>query len=794
MTSRRAEAHGPSARPQGTALRRTVLAVLLALLPVLAGVAPTSYAGASRAPSASVAQSVTVTLTSSTPRVLRSGSGVVLTGTVHNAGTAPVSAPVVHAGVVDDPLNTRERVDRWVRSGEGFDKARTIGSTGLTEPLPPGGRAAFTIRVPASALPFSYNLASLPTSLTVTEGPSITAASVRGVQHTYLEWVGGSISKPVDVGWVVPLTLPADPDLFGPSGDKRLEAWRRAIGPESTIARTLDALEGQPVTWLVDPTMLEPPGAADLTVRAEPEPTPTPSTSTSTTSSATSTSSDPTGSATPSSPAPSSTPATSSTSAPSGGSSSSAPSTSSSSSTSEEAEPAPATTVSGLAAELRDRLSSTRSTQPVWFLPYGDPDVTALHGSGGATQVRTHLDRPLSSTLHEIGTTMPLWPASDVNQTTLSSLLSTWQQTHGSRPPTLLSTRQLTGEQRRTTTQSGQRLRDGTPVLTYDEPLSFLAAAGGGDPGLREQRWLAETLATYQQQPSEHRSLLMLAPRTGQASPAQLARMVGASRGVPWLRTVSTGSLLTEATAADRSASVVTSRQSPSVPTQRSPIAPSHNDVISHNRSVVSSMGTILVDSSDVTTGWDRALDELGSARWRGQATAYGTVLDADTTALDSLTRQVAVRPSTVNFFANSGMLNITVVNNLARPVRDVQLMVTPRKRLLWVKRQPTPLSLPAGGRTTVRVPVEAVAAGTVNVDASLTTPGGAPLGQARGKSVQLKVNVRPTATWIYWVLGMVAGLIFVVGLFRSLRKGPRAETAMPLPDDVPEPTEGDDD
>ena len=169
-------------------------------------------------------------------------------------------------------------------------------------------------------------------------------------------------------------------------------------------------------------------------------------------------------------------------------------------------------------------------------------------------------------------------------------------------------------------------------------------------------------------------------------------------------------------------------------------------------------------------------------------------MLDADTTALDSLTRQVAVRPSTVNFFANSGMLNITVVNNLARPVRDVQLMVTPRKRLLWVKRQPTPLSLPAGGRTTVRVPVEAVAAGTVNVDASLTTPGGAPLGQARGKSVQLKVNVRPTATWIYWVLGMVAGLIFVVGLFRSLRKGPRAETAMPLPDDVPEPTEGDDD
>ena len=46
--------------------------------------------------------------------------------------------------------------------------------------------------------------------------------------------------------------------------------------------------------------------------------------------------------------------------------------------------------------------------------------------------------------------------------------------------------------------------------------------------------------------------------------------------------------------------------------------------------------------------------------------------------------------------------------------------------------------------------------------------------------ATQLTVNVRPTSTWIYWVLGIVGGLVLVVGLMRSLRKGPRQTTVGP--------------
>ena len=45
---------------------------------------------------------------------------------------------------------------------------------------------------------------------------------------------------------------------------------------------------------------------------------------------------------------------------------------------------------------------------------------------------------------------------------------------------------------------------------------------------------------------------------------------------------------------------------------------------------------------------------------------------------------------------------------------------------------------------------------------------GGTPLGQ----DAVLNVRVQPPATWIYWVLGGLAGIILVLGTQRSLRRG----------------------
>ena len=47
-------------------------------------------------------------------------------------------------------------------------------------------------------------------------------------------------------------------------------------------------------------------------------------------------------------------------------------------------------------------------------------------------------------------------------------------------------------------------------------------------------------------------------------------------------------------------------------------------------------------------------------------------------------------------------------------------------------------------------------------------------LGSPDGQSTQVQVDVRPTASWIYWVLGSLGGIVFVIGLIRAVRRGPR--------------------
>ena len=108
------------------------------------------------------------------------------------------------------------------------------------------------------------------------------------------------------------------------------------------------------------------------------------------------------------------------------------------------------------------------------------------------------------------------------------------------------------------------------------------------------------------------------------------------------------------------------------------------------------------------------------------------------------------------------------MVNDLAVPVHDVHLTLTPGQPRLRIEQQPGPLRIGAKSRTNVPLQVTSIAAGLVPIEAVLTTPNGTPLGQ----NARVDVRVQPTSTWIYWALGAVAGIILVLGTYRSLRRG----------------------
>ncbi len=56
----------------------------------------------------------------------------------------------------------------------------------------------------------------------------------------------------------------------------------------------------------------------------------------------------------------------------------------------------------------------------------------------------------------------------------------------------------------------------------------------------------------------------------------------------------------------------------------------------------------------------------------------------------------------------------------------------------------------------------------------TLTTPDGTVIGEG----VDVQVQVTPTGDWVYWTLGGVAGIILVLGIWRSVRRRPTPRNA----------------
>jgi hypothetical protein len=184
--------------------------------------------------------------------------------------------------------------------------------------------------------------------------------------------------------------------------------------------------------------------------------------------------------------------------------------------------------------------------------------------------------------------------------------------------------------------------------------------------------------------------------------------------------------------------------------------------------SAIAGVASVLGDGAAFSGTWTDAQIQKLSARWRDHPEGLLAVDKATTAALSTVSRSVRVAPSSVNFFADRGFLQFTLVNDLAVPIHDVHLTLTPAQPRLRIEQQPGPLKIGAKSRLNVRVQVSSIAAGLVGVAAVLTTPNGTRV----GKSAKVNVHVQPPSSWIYWGLGGLGSLVMVLGMYRSLRRG----------------------
>lgn len=714
-----------------------VCRVLTAAGIALAAAVPASGVAAGavrRSPAATVAPEVVIALGSVSPTIVASGQKLTVTGTIRNTSNHPVVGPLVSLRLGSRRLVSRDDVAAWAEKLAPATGAK-LGEQQLKATLPPGASAAFRISAGNARPSHSTAYGALPLSV----------EAAGAVLHTFAAFQERKEYVPLHVAWLAPLTLDANPALFGPPGTTRTKAWAKTLSTGSRLDRVIRATRQAPVAWAVDPTLVpstNQPGTS------------TPGATSSPTASATS----PT----------TGTPAT-------GG-------------------PTPE---ERLRHVMGARIADGAGTRDTLVLPEADADIAATLTTGSSWALVRNEVQAAAPVATQLGGRADIaWPADGQHSTSREDGL---KRLYAGQGPAAVIAAQSQLPQPSITADAARRDRDGLAVLAYDDRLSadFATTSTSASSALSSQRLVADTVALLDESPGIARNVLVVAPRDFNPEPAALTTFFATVAAISWLQPTTTADLLDAAAKAPvepMGTDLTTSPNSSSTPSSPSGTSPTPGgaassnaahpapvgeaavltaaraEVLDHTLRSVQGVASIREDGDAFSRVWSEAARQLTSARWRGAPTAWERLHAAIDAAVDHTTSAIKVSPRTVNFLADSGRVQITIVNALDLAVHDITLTVTPDNPRLRVDSPPPVLHIGPRSRTTVSVKVTSLAAGLVPLRTTLRAPDGTVIG--RGAAVQIKVS--PTGDWVYWTLGAIAGTILLLGIWRTLRNARR--------------------
>ncbi|HKG52514.1 MAG TPA: DUF6049 family protein [Actinomycetales bacterium] len=699
-----------------TALSASLLTALLTGL--LTGLLPVGSVPTARAAEPAAA---TVSVLPPFPLLAVPGTPVRVRAGVRDTGVAVLRDVSVRLRVVPERLSTRDQLSRWL-TGEDAREGQAVGTpVPLHGPLTPGAGASVDVEVPGAALglagrPFgAYGL--------VVEVRANVDGVVRRVAltRTALPWQERKEYRPQQLAWLVPFTgLPgaSSPDEPGPG------QVAAAVGPGSRLRHLLDAASAPGVSWAVDPallTTLERVAGGVVTSAA-------------------------------------------------------GPSTATSGSTS-----APSAAVEQSRAVVRGYLADLRAAaagREVLELSYADPDVRALARARAgdlARAARTAAPGVVQRVLGVPARSDVGWPADGYAG---NPELPTW----GAAGATTLvldpRSRPLV-DVPGYTVDARVALPRSMTALMLDPSLSGLLGSVRSTDASATAAFLAHTAVATSELAGTVRRLLVAAPRNVDPDPAAFRALVASAAAVPWLEPARVSGLMEPL---PRSSTADLPRRSVAAPDGPALRGVGQRDVavVRALRRQLAAVNEVLDVPATSTVQAQRTTLELLSVAWRGHHDALVARQRALADSVGSRAAGVRVLPSTINFLANDGRLQVTVANGLNQRVQGVRLEVTvPSPKLQVVQPRSAPLTLEAGQRTGVRVPVRALASGLVTLQARLITPSGAQIGVPQ----ELQVRLRPTDSWLVMAFGGVVGLALVFGLVRSLRRPRRrVDATAPVP------------
>lgn len=526
--------------------------------------------------------------------------------------------------------------------------------------------------------------------------------------HTFIGVHRAKEYEPLEVVWGIPLLLPNDQQLFRAPSSARTEAWEEAVGEESRLARL--TAEGPDVdeAWLLDPSLISLP----------PEP--------------------------------------------------------------------PAAADEDLAAAMDSERETRRERSTALregivggrtlVLPEADADVAAGADSRSAGELmrpRLRGGRTVAGTLGARANVM--WPADGLVTDRRARALDGLHP--GSEDPTLLTQSSALAPSGFTATGAA-RTTDGTPLLVSDSSLSSVVGelSAESDVTLARQRLVAETSTLLAERPGTPRRLLVVPDRSTRPSPEAYAALREASADIPWLTKGVTTDLLEEAKEAPTDQEPRGREQLADSPTANTTsgvvLTTTRARQIAQDERAVATFASVRSDGETWRRSVDPSVDQLTSARWRGTPYAFVDLHSALTRSVTITPDDLEVSSGDVNFFAESGRLQITIVNNTDVELSNLTVDLASENASFRIDDPPDPVTIGPGGRQTVTVEATALAAGQAPVNVLVTTPDG----QELTNPATLRVRMRPTGAEVYWVIGGVAVVLLAAGTWRTVRR-PRTPT-----------------
>ena len=169
------------------------------------------------------------------------------------------------------------------------------------------------------------------------------------------------------------------------------------------------------------------------------------------------------------------------------------------------------------------------------------------------------------------------------------------------------------------------------------------------------------------------------------------------------------------------------------------------------------------------------AAQELTSVSWRGNPSGREALIRTIAPTPAQLETIHVSTTSTMSLISESSALPVQVTNGFHQPVTVTVHLDVPDTRL----RAPSPVevTLPGSSTTTVSVPVEAHGSGNLDVEVTVTNADGTVVGAKDVLRVRVRADWENVGTVV--IAGAV-GLVFLIGLVKSVRDGRRSKPVQP--------------